>query len=157
MNKYTTALFVLCFCVSSLSAGDSLRIMQLEKRIAALEQRLAALEGKTAPVVEQLNAQEMKDDQRKKARHRMRKDLEVYSREKLREIESLYQVANKNWKSDKPKAKASLEKMLEKYERANRTGCALMYLGQMTQGEEREKYLKKAIEGYSDCYYGDGV
>ncbi len=157
MNRCTTALIALCLCVSSLSAGDSLKIMQLEKRITVLEERLAVLEGKTAPVLKQLSAQEMKEDQRNKARERMRKDLEVYSREELREIESLYQVANKNWKSDKAKGKASLEKMLDKYDRANRTGCALMYLGQMTQGEEREKYLKKAVESYSDCYYGDGV
>jgi hypothetical protein len=89
------------------------------------------------------------------ARERMRKDLEVYSREQLQEIESLYQVANKNWR--KQEGKDSLEKLIEKYDKANRTGCALLYLGQMSAGQEKEEYLQKAIEGFNDCYYGDGV
>ncbi|MFZ2656521.1 MAG: tetratricopeptide repeat protein, partial [Victivallales bacterium] len=33
----------------------------------------------------------------------------------------------------------------------------LQYLGQMTSGEEKEKYLKQAIKDFSDCYYGSGV
>jgi len=83
--------------------------------------------------------------------------------DELKEIESLYQVANKNWKTDKEKGtdrkkgKASLKELLSKYDKANRTGCALLYLGQMSNGEEREKYLKQAIEGFSDSYYGNGV
>jgi tetratricopeptide (TPR) repeat protein len=47
--------------------------------------------------------------------------------------------------------------MISKYDKANRTGCALLYIGQMTKGEERERYLKQAIDGFSDCFYGDGV
>lgn len=143
--------------VSSLFAQNSMKIKELEKRIAALEERVSKLDNATAPVVKMANAEQMKKDQRVKARERMRKDLGVYSKDELREIESLYQVANKNWKTDKEKGKASLLKMVSKYDKANRTGCALLYIGQMTKGEERKKYLKQAIEVYSDCYYGDGV
>jgi hypothetical protein len=47
--------------------------------------------------------------------------------------------------------------MLEKYPDVNRTGCALVYMGQMSKDEEKEKYLKQAIEKFSDCYYLNGV
>jgi len=33
----------------------------------------------------------------------------------------------------------------------------LLYLGQMSNGQEREDYLKEAIEDFSDCFYGNGV
>ena len=45
----------------------------------------------------------------------------------------------------------------EKYDKANRTGCALLYLGQMSDGTKKEDYLNKAIADFSDCWYGDGV
>jgi len=148
---------VLISCAFSAMAHDTLKIKALEKRVAALEAKMAKLDSATAPVVKQANADQVCEDQKNKARERMRKDLKVYSKDELRAIESLYQVANKNWKTDKAKGKASLLKMVSKYDKANRTGCALLYIGQMTQGEERESYLKQAIEGYSDCFYGDGV
>ena len=90
-----------------------------------------------------------------KARARMRQDGRKYSAEQLKDAEALYQVANKSWRS--PEAEASLEQMVKKYPKFNRTGCGLLYLGQYTRGEEREKYLKQAVEDYSDCFYGNGV
>jgi len=161
ITKSITLAIALCSC--SVMAQESVKIAALEKRITALEERVAKLDNATAPMMKKLNAEQMKDDQRAKAKERMRKDLELYSRDELREIETLYQVANKNWKTDKAKGtdrekgKASLKELLSRYDKANRTGCALLYLGQMSQGEERESYLKQAIEGFSDCYYGDGV
>lgn len=128
---------------------------ELEARIAALEKEVAELRTSLAPVIEQAKGKQVVDDQRARARVRMRKDLEVYSREELREIESLYQVANQQWNS--PEGKESLGKLIERYDKANRTGCALLYLGQMSKGAEKVDYLTRAIEGFSDCYYGDGV
>jgi TolA-binding protein len=90
-----------------------------------------------------------------KARARMRQDSRQYSQQELQEAEQLYQVANKQWRS--PEAKASLETMIKKYPKFNRTGCAVLYLGQYSQGEEREKYLSQAANDFSDCYYGNGV
>lgn len=90
-----------------------------------------------------------------KTKERMRKDLESYSQDELREIETLYQVANKQWRSEE--GKESLRKLISKYSAANRTGCALLYLGQMSTGDEQINYLKQAIENFSDCFYGDGV
>ena len=46
--------------------------------------------------------------------------------------------------------------MLEKYDKANRTGCATLYLGQASEGAERLEYLTRAVEKFSDCYYFNG-
>ncbi len=89
------------------------------------------------------------------AQQRAIADKRVYSENQLREIESLYQVANK--RGNTPEAMDSLKKLVEKYTKANRTGCAVLYLGQMSVGEKKETYLKQAIRDFGDCYYGDGV
>jgi hypothetical protein len=86
---------------------------------------------------------------------RSARDRDIYSSQQLSEIESLYQVANKKWRTQE--AKDSLKKMLDKYDKANRTGCSLLYMGQMSSGREKEEYLLEAIENHGDCWYGDGV
>ena len=91
------------------------------------------------------------------ARKRMAEDRDEYSRQELGELEELYQVANKNWKTDRPAAKKAMEELVKKYKKANRTGCAMLYLGQLSYGDERDKYLDQAIEDFSDCFYGNGV
>jgi TolA-binding protein len=89
------------------------------------------------------------------ARNRMARDAnKKYTNEQLKEAEDLYQVANKNWRSDE--ARASLEKLVTKYPDLDRTGCGMLYLGQYSTGEQRQKYLKQAVEKFSDCYYGNG-
>lgn len=94
-------------------------------------------------------------DRKEGIRRRTAEDRKTYSAEQLREIENLYQVANKLWKT--PEAKTSLKVLIEKYPKSNRTGCAVQYMGQMSSGEEKEKYLKLAIKDFGDCYYGNGV
>ena len=88
-------------------------------------------------------------------RRRTEEDRKVYTVEQLREIETLYQSANRDLKN--PEAKAALETLIEKYPKANRTGCAVQYMGQMATGEEKERYLNMAIKDFGDCYYGNGV
>jgi hypothetical protein len=73
----------------------------------------------------------------------------------LREIETLYQVANTKGKRSE-EARASLTQLLAKYDQANRTGCALLYLGQASEGDERLQYLTRAVEKHGDCFYFDG-
>ena len=85
----------------------------------------------------------------------MRRDRGKYSPEVLGQVEQLYQTANKNLRS--PQAVAALEKLVNDYPDLNRTGCATLYLGQMTQGPEKVDYLTTAMTDFSDCYYGDGV
>ncbi len=153
MKKTIALLIVLTTTTLCVAHADTDRA--LEKRIAKLEQEVAELKQAMQPAMNQANLEKVKEEQRQKARMRMRKDSEKYSRDERREIESLYQVANKNWRTDE--GKESLEKLIKKYDKANRTGCALLYLGQMSKGVEREKYLEQAIEDFSDCFYGNGV
>jgi len=88
-------------------------------------------------------------------RRRTEEDRQTYTVEQLREIETLYQSANKDLKS--AEAKEALKTLIEKYPKANRTGCAVQYMGQMSTGEEKERYLKLAIKDFGDCFYGSGV
>ena len=114
------------------------------------------LRAEEQPVKPQPAAGEEKAvDRREGIRRRTAEDQKTYSAEQLREIENLYQVANKLWNT--PEAKASLKVLIEKYPKANRTGCAVQYMGQMSSGDEKEKYLKLAIKEFGDCYYGSGV
>jgi hypothetical protein len=148
MKKLLAALIATCSMFAQADPG-------LEQRVAELEKEVAELKASLAPVIEKAKTEEIVARQRNAARTRMRKDAEIYSSDELKEIENLYQVANKNWRTDE--GKDSLKKLISKYDKANRTGCALLYLGQMSEGDEQVKYLKQAIENFSDCYYGDGV
>lgn len=131
------------------------RIAELTERVAALETRLAELEEQAMPLIERARSEMLREKARAAARARMRQDRGKYSPEVLGEVEDLYQTANKDWRS--PAAIAALEKLVSEYPDLNRTGCATMYLGQMSQGPERVDYLTRAMTDFADCYYGDGV
>jgi len=98
---------------------------------------------------------QLRGNLRDKARKRMQQDAQMFSDDERREIETLYQVANKKWQTQE--ARDNLEKLVEKYKNANRTGCAILYLGQMSRNDEQIAYLKQAIADHSDCFFGDGV
>jgi TolA-binding protein len=141
---------------AALSCGTS-HAQNTEDRLAALEQRVAAIEarlGTASEAPQATDAAAAVEKNKLAARDRARRDSETYSEEERREIESLYQVANKNWRS--PEAVDSLEKLIANYDKANRTGCAVLYLGQMSEGEKRLEYLRKAVADFSDCYYFNG-
>ena len=103
----------------------------------------------------QTNSDKNAETQRIKARERMREDRNIYSQDELKEIETLYQVANKNWQTEE--GKESLKRLTLKYASANRVGCAMLYLGQMSTGDDQIEYLRRAIDDFSDCFYGDGA
>ena len=153
-------------------AGDAKdrQIQELQAQVKRLEARLAELERKVAPILARQsggadgaaeprpaaqNAQALLQKNQTRARERMRADLKKHKQDELRKAEELYQVANKNWRSEE--AKQSLQQMIEQFPDINRTGCAVLYLGQYATGEERERLLTDAAEKYGDCYYGDGV
>ena len=135
--------------ISNLRAQDD--DAALREKVAALEKRLAELEDKAAP---DRKLERLREDNQVKARKRAAEDNRHYKPGELAEIESLYQVANKNWRT--PEARASLTKLLDKFDKSNRTGCATLYMGQMSEGKERIDYLTRAVEKFSDCYYLDG-
>ncbi len=141
--------------VSTGLADETDRVKQLEKRVAELEARLAKLEAAVGPVLAKAEAEQRVNMQRAKARQRIKQDAQHYSQAQLKEVESLYQVANRNWKTEE--GKASLEKLIGQYDKANRTGCAMLYLGQLSQGDQKVLYLLRAIKDHSDCFYGNGV
>lgn len=157
MKANPHSLRLLAICLSILAGAGVSRIRAEEdpaamrERIAALEKRLAELENKedNAKKLERL-----REENKLNARKRAAEDRRTYKPDELAEIESLYQVANKNWRTDE--ARASLKKLLDKFDKANRTGCATLYMGQMSQGKERIDYLTRAVEKFSDCYYLDG-
>lgn len=136
------------------SASYADELQDLKARVAALEERLATLEQSLQPVMSEVSAKQLREQNQQVARERMRQDQKNYSNDQLREIEALYQVANKKWRTEE--AQQSLQQLIEKYDKANRTGCAILYLGQMSKGDKKLEYLKQAIE-HGDCYYGNGV
>jgi hypothetical protein len=148
-----TATLLLTLLVAGPAMGDEMS--DLRDRVIRLEQRIAEIEKQLAPVSQQLTIEQQRETLKRKARERMAKDSAKYTEAQLAEAEALYQVANRNWRS--PEAQVSLKVMVEKYPDLNRTGCAVLYLGQMAGGEDQEKYLKQAVEGHSDCFYLDGV
>lgn len=148
---------VFWFCCLVMMLPLSMRADEsvLLQRIVALEKRIAELETQLAPVLEEERVKAIVQEQKTFARERMMLDAEIYQRHDLKLIEKLYQTANKDWGSED--AKKSLNLLTERYPRANRTGCAILYLGQMSKDGEQLDHLKTAIQSYGDCYYGNGV
>jgi TolA-binding protein len=134
-----------------LSHADELSDMR--KEIESLKREVAELKSLARGAENQ--SAEPSIDRKAGIRQRYAEDRKTYSEEQLREIETLYQSANRDLRS--PEAKAALKSLIEKYPKANRTGCAVQYMGQMSTGEEKENYLKMAIKDFGDCYYGNGV
>jgi TolA-binding protein len=115
----------------------------------------AAQAATTQPADDSVVSKEQRAKLVQTAHDRMAADRKKHTREELQDAEKLYQVANADWRSDK--ARESLAKMIEKYPDMDRTGCAVLYLGQMADGKDRAMYLTQAVEKFSDCYYGNGV
>lgn len=127
----------------------------LEEKVAALEQRVAYLEQRLEPILKREDQQEKLQRMRDTARARMLQDRKVYSREQLQAIESLYQQANRDLAA--PEAETLLAQLISEYPKANRSGCAMLYLGQKNEGDQQIEYLQRCIDEFSDCFYGDGV
>ena len=130
-------------------------IGDVHARRSKVEQRVPDLELAAAPQHVNSPDLQLRAKAIAMARERMRRDKGLYSPQELREIETLYQVANENWGTQE--AQDSLKTLVQKYKKANRTGCAILYLGQMSVGDEAIAYLRRAIANHGDCFYGDGV
>jgi|GEM_PF-6830772 hypothetical protein len=118
--RKSVALWLFVFAgVHLFAATSEERIAELEKRVTTLEQRL----------LEQQKRQETMQSLQRKAHQRAQADVKVYSRSELQQIEKLYQTWGQK-KGEEQKAVALT--LLEKYPKANRTGCALLYLARRT-------------------------
>ena len=107
------------------------------------------------PKISERKLEQIHRNNRRNAEEMMAKDSRLYSGKEMADLEQTYQIANKNTRS--PEAIEALKKVVDKYPKSNRAGCAALYLGRWTKGDDQEKYLKLAIEKYSKCYYLDGT
>lgn len=148
-------MFTLLGGLTALGQPNAPEFAQLARKVEQLEKQVQEIQK----LLEPLRAQQTADARRRTLRERfdrkMAHDRQKYSREQLREAESLYQVANQKWGSTE--ASESLDAMIKKYPDINRTGCAVLYVAQNSTGADRAKYLRDCIEKFEDCFYGDGV
>lgn len=88
---------------------------------------------------------------------RVEDDQETFSHEQLEQIEKQYGIANKIFNTTE--AITILDSLVNnnEFKGANRIGCSLLYLGQMSKKEKKKKYLLTAKSDYSNSWYGDGV
>ena len=158
IRKLILAGILLCTaqCGSHLLAQASIDdVTELKRRVAQLEKQVQELSRVIEPLRTRQSAEARQKARRNKFDEKIAKDRSAYTPEQLREAEQLYQVANQKWGS--PEALESLQKMIRKYPDINRTGCALLYVAQRSEGEVRTGYLQQCIEKHNDCFYGDGV
>ena len=101
----TFLLLVHALPIASILAVDD--TAALREKVAALERRLADLEKKETSTDE---LAKLREQNKHAARKRAAEDRTVYKPEQLAEIESLYQVANKNWRTDE--ARTNLKQLL---------------------------------------------
>jgi hypothetical protein len=139
----------------SFAQSSSDEIARLTQRVAQLEKQVQEMSQLLEPLKAQQAAESRRKGLREKFDRKMEQDRKKYTADQLRDAESLYQVANQKWGS--PEAAESLQAMIKNYPDINRTGCAVLYIGQKSEGEERTKYLQDCIDKYNDCFYGDGV
>jgi hypothetical protein len=85
----------------------------------------------------------------------MAQDRSKYTADQLREAENLMRIGDEKYGS--PEANESCQTLIKNYPDSDRAGCAMLYLAQMSQGDERARYLQECIDKYNDCFYGDGV
>lgn len=116
------------------------------------EERRGATEGGAGAAAEE-RTDAWCDAMRAKTFARTQADLALYGRDGCREIEMAYRAYSKSGDVDNE----HLQKLLEKFPKANRTGCAVMYAGQRSQGKDGGKWFRLAIEKFGDCMYGDGA
>jgi hypothetical protein len=130
-------------------------IAQLKQRVAQLEKQVQEL----SQLVEPLKMQQAADNRRKALRVKFEKrraeDREKYSQEQLQEAENLMRVADQRFGS--AEANEALQTLLKNYPTSNRAGCAMLYVAQTSEGDNRQTSLRECIEKYDGCFYGDGV
>jgi hypothetical protein len=94
---------------------------------------------------------------RLKAQNRVAQDLIWYSAAELLDIEAQYRSTRLAQTSlPDHNRRQILEALATKYPRSNRAGCAVVELAQMSAGEVREQYLKKAIDEHADAWFENG-
>jgi hypothetical protein len=97
---------------------------------------------------------------RARAQQRFAEDATRYSASELTDIEARYRATRRrSWpvSAPDPDARFRLQELIEIYRRSNRAGCAVLELAQMSEGRERERYLKTAIADHDDAWFENGA
>src|ERR1017187_3184058 len=153
-NSMMVGILILAVAASSpLSAQTNADdVAQLKQRVAQLENQVQEI----SKLLEPIKAQQARDSRRKALRgkfeEKMAQDREKRGAEQLREAEELMRVADQKWGS--PEANESLQTIIKKYPDINRAGCAILYLAQKSQGDERVKYLRIVLRNTTTACMG---
>ena len=93
-----------------------------------------------------------------KAENRVDDDLIRYSPRELLDIEAEYRSTRLAQTSLPDRSRRQiLEALAARYPRSNRAGCAVVEVAQMSTGDQREQYLKKAIDEHADAWFENGA
>jgi|GEM_PF-1615800 len=120
-------------------------ILRLQAQVADLEDRLQRKSDRE--VCAELN--------RQRASRRVALDAGFYDSEQRNAIETIYQEARKKLSTAEKEESYAL--LANRYPRANRTGCAMLFSARGATGVVRERRLREVITEYSDCLYLDGT
>ena len=94
---------------------------------------------------------------RLKAQNRVAQDHIWFSATELLDIEAQYRSTRLAQTSLPDRNRRQiLEALATKYPRSNRAGCAVVELAQMSAGDVKEQYLKKAIDEHADAWFENG-
>jgi hypothetical protein len=130
-------------------------VEQLKQKVAQLEKQVREIAQLLEPLKTQQAAESRRKALRPKFEKRMAQDREKHTPEQMHEAENLMRMADQQWGS--AEANQSCQTLIRKYPGLDRAGCAMLYIAQMSRGDDRAKYLQNCIEKYDDCFYGDGV
>jgi len=122
---------------------------------ALLARRVTQLEQLVEPLKAQMAMETRQKALREKFMQRYAQDRQKYTPDQLSDAENLMRIGDQKWGS--PEAIEACQTMVKKYPGSDRAGCAVLYLADMSKGDERAKYLQDCIDQYNDCFYGDGV
>lgn len=92
---------------------------------------------------------------KERAQRRMMKDLEIFNKEELVEINALYDDIHANYQTGG--GRKSFRDLVKKYPNSNRTGCAMLLVAELSGGKKREECLFRVIKEFNDCWFSDGV
>ncbi|MDF1752812.1 MAG: M56 family metallopeptidase [Verrucomicrobiales bacterium] len=124
-------------------------IASLEDEVGQLKEQIADAES-LAPPPRQVDLRMVIEENREKAQRIIRAKENRYPDALNKEVEIAYQNATNGTVAD-------LEAFIEKYSEHNRAGCAALIAGQRAQtSDKKQKYLKLAINDYSNSYFPEG-
>lgn len=152
MHLKTLFISIVCiFAISAVTAQDSVRVKELEKKIERLEVRLARVESMASEKKVSSEAKKMI----KVVEKREKTERKKYKAEDIAKADQWYFKASRNmYNEDSQKL---LDSVVSVYPYLNRAGCAQLYLAQQKEGTEKERLLKDCIDRFYTCYYLDGA